>query len=245
VDLTARAEAFRAATVRDATVGPHTEPVPAVAWPDVTVCVATFGDTSWCRTAEQVALPSARATGAQVVYAHADTLWNARNAALDHVDTTWVVYLDADDELEDGYLNAMDAATGDVRVPRVRYVTDPARLPKPVMPRVAGHRHVCTPACLPCGNWIVIGAQASTQLLRDVGGWRAYGWEDWDLWLRCHLAGAHIQPVPAAIYRAHVHPGSRGRYTQEESLRHHLEVAAANGFDLHGHPLPSDVRTRP
>lgn len=194
----------------------------------VTVCVATFGDPSWLDTAQRVAIPSATATGAPVVHRHADTIWDARNACLAEVTTPHVIYLDADDELEPGYLPAMCLATGDVRVPHVRYVVPRQPPPAPIMPRVAGHRHTCQPACLVHGNWIVIGAMASTEMIRDVGGWRAFGWEDWDLWLRCHLAGHTITVAPGAVYRAHVHPGSRGRYSRAESLRHHRAVAAAN-----------------
>jgi glycosyltransferase involved in cell wall biosynthesis len=197
---------------------------------DVTICVATFGDQRWRHTAHDTAIRSAEAFGVPVVAVHGTTLHGARNACLDQAQTEFVIYVDGDDLLEPGYITAMAASSADVRAPRVRYVTDPGALtPAPVMPRVVGHQHVCTQACLPEGNWIVVGAQARTQLLRDVGGWRDFGWEDWDLWLRCHLAGARIEPVPDAIYRAHVHPGSRGRYTQAESLAHHRAVAAANG----------------
>jgi glycosyltransferase involved in cell wall biosynthesis len=208
--------------------------------PDVTICVATFGDQQWRHTAHDTALRSAETLGVPVVAVHGTTIHGARNACLSQVQTEFVIYIDGDDLLEPGYLDAMAASSADVRVPRVRYVTDTSRpLPAPGMPRVVGHHHPhpCTQECLPCGNWIVIGAQVRTQFLRDIGGWRDYGWEDWDLWLRCHLAGARVEPVPDAIYRANVHPGSRGRYGLEESLRHHIAVAEANGFDLHGNPL--------
>lgn len=195
----------------------------------VTICVATFGDETWVDTAQRMAIPSAGATGATVVHRHAETIWGARNACLAEVTTDHVIYLDADDELEPGYLDAMGRVAGDVRVPYVRYVT-PRQPPRaPIMPRVAGHRHVCQPVCLTAGNWIVVGAMARTQMMIDVGGWRAFGWEDWDMWLRCHLAGHTITVAPGAVYRAHVHPGSRGRYSRAESLRHHRAVAAANG----------------
>lgn len=209
----------------------------------VTICVATFGDTHWRDIAAEHALASAATFAVPVVHVHGDTLWDARNACLDQVTTGHVVYLDADDELEPGYLQAMaEAPDADVRVPYVRYVTTPTRVPNPVMPRVVGHHHACTQACLPEGNWVVIGAQARTQLLRDVGGWRAYGWEDWDMWLRCHLAGARFTVATGAVYRAHVRPGSRGRYTPQESRSHHAAVANANGFDMHGRPLAGAAR---
>ena len=200
---------------------------------DVTIAVATFGDDGWVRTAEEVALPSAESFGVPVVHCHRDTLYGARNACLDEVCTEMVIYLDADDELEYGYLAAMVTASADIRVPQVRYVRPGQSIPsQPVMPKVAGHSHRCRPACLVYGNWIVIGAAARTDLLREVGGWRDYGWEDWDLWLRCHLAGASIQAAPPAVYRAYVRPESRGRYSPEESLAHHRAVAQANGVPV-------------
>jgi len=196
---------------------------------DVTVVVATFGDAGWADTARRRAVASARTLGVPVVHVHGDTLHGARNAGLERVRTGWVVHLDADDELEAGYLQAMGRARGDVRVPRVRYCRPGMPPPAAVMPRVAGHRHVCTQRCLPAGNWIVVGAAVRAGLVRQVGGWRDFGWEDWDLWLRCHQAGACIRPAPDAVYRAWVRTGSRGRYSRAESLRHHRAVAAANG----------------
>jgi glycosyltransferase involved in cell wall biosynthesis len=198
----------------------------------VAIAVATFGDDSWRHTAETHALASAETFGVPVVYRHAETLWGARNECLQATDTEHIIYLDADDELEPGYVDAMmRGPEADVRVPHVRYVTPGQPEPQPVMPRVVGHRHhrPCRPQCLRDGNWIVIGAMARTQMVRDVGGWRDYGYEDYDMWLRCHLAGYTIDIAPGAVYRANVNPGSRGRYTAAESLRHHRAVAAANG----------------
>jgi glycosyltransferase involved in cell wall biosynthesis len=200
----------------------------------VSIVVATFGDESYRELAERVAIPSAEATGCPVIPVHGDSIHGARNTGLAQVETPWVIYLDSDDQLEPGYVDAMLAGTGDVRPPRVRYVTPGQQPPAPVMPKVVnGPRHrrhpACTQACLPDGNWIIIGALARTQLLRDIGGWRDLGWEDWDCWLRCHLAGATITPCPDAIYRANRRPNSRGGYTAAESLAHHRAVAAANG----------------
>lgn len=182
---------------------------------DVTICVATFGpDPMWQELANTRALPSARALGAPTVHVHRSqgTLAQARNAALAHVDTEWVAFLDADDELDPGYLDAMAAVDGDVRAPAVCYVTPRAPRGRPKMPRVSGHKHACTGDCLPAGNWVVIGALARASLVRQVGGFREWPvYEDWDLWLRMWLAGARVAPVDRAIYRAHYRPDSRNR----------------------------------
>lgn len=197
---------------------------------DLTVCVATFGDPLWADLAEQRAIPSAKALDVPVVHVHGDTLHESRNAALDWVGTEWVAHLDADDELEAGYVEAMETGTADVRAPAVRYVRPDGTAAWPYMPRVPGHSHECGGPCLPYGNWLVVGAVARTELLKRVGwdDWPMY--EDWAMWLRCYQAGASFEAVPAAIYRAHVRPGSRNRdRSAEERLAVHRAIAAANG----------------
>lgn len=180
---------------------------------DVTVCVATYGDQSWMHLASKRAVPSAKALGVPVVRAHRASLHAARNTALAAVKTEWVVFLDADDELEPGYFDAMATGSADLRAPAVRYLWKPRDVARaPQVPRVAGHKHDCTAECLPDGNWLVVGSMVRTDLVREVGGWEPWPvYEDWALWLRCWLAGASIEAIPAAVYRAHARPDSRNR----------------------------------
>lgn len=200
---------------------------------DVTVAVATYGEFRWQTLAQHRAIPSAERLGVPVIHHHADTLHDARNGALEKVDTEWIIHLDADDELEPGYISAMTGASGDVRVPRVRYVRSHARAPA-LMPRVPGHRHACAAECLAEGNWIVIGACTRVDLIRRVGGWRDFDlFEDYDLWARCWQAGADIQPAPGAVYRAHVHSNSRNREpSRAVRLEVHRAIARANGLPV-------------
>lgn len=197
---------------------------------DVTVCIGTFGNHSWVDLADERAIPSVP-PGIPVSHVHADTLHDARNAALAQVETEWVCHLDADDELEAGYFDRMDQGTADLRAPSVRYV-NPRRHPGPYVPKVAGHDHDCTAACLTEGNWLVVGSLVRTELVREVGGWRDFSWsEDWDLWLRCHLAGASIEAIPDAVYRAHVRHDSRNRKpTLRAKHAAHQAIARANGL---------------
>lgn len=197
---------------------------------DATVVVATFGDGSWRALARERAIPSAVALGLPCIHHHAETLHEARNGGLAGVRTEWVIHLDADDELEPGYVAAMTRGTADVRAPAVRYVYNGRPL-SARMPRVAGHAHCCVARCLLDGNWLVIGSLVRTELVLRMGGWRDFSWsEDWDLWLRCHLAGASIQAIPHAVYRAHARRDSRNRgASQEERLAAHRAIAAANG----------------
>lgn len=200
---------------------------------DVTVCVATFGDSSWVDLANEVAIPSVRALGVPYVHLHGSSLHFARNDALAQVATPWVCYLDADDELEHHYFDRMEESAAEIRVPSVRYVKN--RFDQGVrMPKVAGHQHDCTAECLQYGNWIVIGAVAPTSLLRHVGGFRDFPWsEDWDLWVRCWKQGATIAPVPRAVYRAHVRNDSRNRgVSVDDRVAAHNLIAEANGLPL-------------
>ncbi len=196
---------------------------------DCTICVGTYGAEKWVALARERALPSARRQDVRVVHAHAESLHEARNLALEQVTTRDVVFLDADDELADGYIAMLGAAGGDIRVPAVQYVAPGGRRHAPYVPRVAGHRHDCEAACLSDGNWIVIGAMAPARLVRDVGGFEAFTWsEDWALWARCWKAGATIERVPAAVYVAHVNPQSRNRAPERaEKDRAHWEIHRA------------------
>lgn len=198
---------------------------------DVTACCGTFGDKAWVQLAMTRAIPSANRLGVPVVHCHAGTLHEARNGALEQVTSEWLFFVDADDEVEHGFLTQMATGSADVRAPAVRYVRG-GRAQLPGMPRVAGHTHACTAACLTQGNWLVIGALVRTELVRAVGGFRDFEWsEDWDLWLRCHLAGASFEAIPSAIYRAHVRPDSRNRSASRATrLAAHHAIAAANGI---------------
>lgn len=200
---------------------------------DVTVVIATYGDSSWVDLAHERAIPSAINHAVPYVHLHGSTLQFARNDALAQVTTPWVCYLDADDELEAGYFEEMDESDAEIRVPSVRYVKN--NFDQGVrMPQVAGHDHECSAECLPFGNWIVIGAVAPARLVRDVGGFRDFPWsEDWDLWVRCWKTGATIAPVPKAVYRAHVRRDSRNRgMSVDERVRAHNLIAEANGLPL-------------
>lgn len=182
---------------------------------DVTIVVSTFGDPKWEALACRVALPSADTFGVPVVYNHGWTLHDARNIGLAQVETEWVSFLDADDQLEAGYFDEMDKVEADLRAPAVRYVGHSPRLPN-----VVGHNHLCTADCLEYGNWLVVGTVARTDLLRKVGGWRDYPvYEDFDLWQRCWVAGATVAAVPRAVYRANSNDLGRNKSLSNQENR--------------------------
>lgn len=199
---------------------------------DVTVIVATFGGPEWVGLAEQRALPSATRFNLPVIHSHEATLHEARNAGAEKATTEWLCFLDADDELEDGYFGAMSASDADLRAPLVRYVTDGVARPAR-WPRVWGHEHDCTAECLQFGNYMVIGTLVRRELFLAVGGFRDFDWsEDWDLWVRCVQAGASVESVNA-VYRAHVRSDSRNRAPGNDvRLEQHRAIARANGLPV-------------
>lgn len=192
---------------------------------EVTVIVGTFGAEKWRTLAMTRAIPSAMALGAPVIHVHGNTLHEARNEGAARAMTPWLCFLDADDELEAGFLDAMAAGTADLRAPSVRYGAN-HQWRDAAMPRVAGHEHACTADCLVDGNWLVIGTLIERSRLLDVGGFRNFEWsEDWDLWLRCYLAGATVEAIPDAVYVAHVNPRSRNRrLPAEDRVRVHRAI---------------------
>jgi len=195
---------------------------------DVTIVVSTFGGAEWQELAESRAIPSA-IEQAPVIHAHGDTLAKARNQGLQAVESEWVIFLDADDELTPGYVDSMRQGHADLRAPAVEYVGTCVKAP--YVPKVAGHRHDCSGDCLVDGNWLVIGSAAKADILREVGGFREYEvYEDWDLWLRAYLAGASVEAIPEAVYRAHVRADSRNRApSMQVKNRVHYEIVKAIG----------------
>ena len=173
----------------------------------ITVVIGTYGDfASWSALAGRALASLERQTRrpADVLHVHADSLAQARNAGAEAARTEWLCFLDADDELDPGYVAAMLAAEGDLRYPRVVYVE--AGRPEPP-PRELG------PFDLREQNYLVVGTLVRREQFLRVGGFdaRLPMYEDWDLWLRCVRDGARVELCHEAIYRAHVRPRSRNR----------------------------------
>ena len=178
---------------------------------DVTVCVATFGDRRWVDLAHDRALPSAYRQDCPVIYRHEDTLADARNAAIRAVTTEWVVVLDADDELSDGYCAALTCGTADIRVPAlVEVQPDGTRTEV----RLAGRD-------IEQVNPIPVSAMARRSDILSAGGFSTWpAWEDWALWLTMVRRGATFEHIPGATLFAHVDPASRNRTVRHPERLH-------------------------
>lgn len=184
------------------------------------VVVATFGAPEWAELARARAIPSACAEGPlEVIVEHGTTLAEARNRGAARARGEWLVFLDADDELEPGYLEAIASASGDLRAPAVRYVTVGEPAPDPLL--FTGRNIARVNPC-------VIGTALRRDLFDQAGGfWTEPVWEDWSLFRRAWLLGAQIEHVPGAVYRVNVNPdGGRNDSvrTQPERDRIHRRI---------------------
>lgn len=200
---------------------------------DVTICVPSYGEGHWRETGLATARATCERLNCVVIhFHHNDSLCEARNNLLELTHTEYIIFLDADDELDSHYLEEMSNGTADVLVPSVKYIRNrvagPAHIPRVV---ACSHDGSCAPACLALGNYVVIGAAARTEALKAVGGFKDWPfYEDWDLWLRLYQHGYSFQDIPGAIYLANWSESSRNRSpTQAEKAMVHNEIAKANG----------------
>lgn len=203
---------------------------------DVTVVVATYGHPDWLNLAHARAIPSAVAeVGNDHVgfIHHPDSLQAARNRCLELVDSRFVIFLDADDELEPGYVDAMSRGYADIRAPAMRSFSPRYKTIKAAkVPRVVNHTHaMCEPNCLKVGNWIVIGACVRTAKLVQAGGFEDFPmYEDWATWVKMFKRGASIEAIPEAVYRAHKYQGSRNVAGDGQAA--HRAIATKFGLPL-------------
>lgn len=197
----------------------------------ISIVVTTYGDESWKETAHKRALPSTEGQGAyEVIYKHYKKLeiGPARNKAALAAEGEWLLFLDADDELQEGYVEGMTAAICDERRPEpallqpaVRYIRK-GMMQNPIMIPMKD---------LSSDNYLVIGTVLRRKLFLQVGGFNDYphGFEDWSLWAKCWKAGAKVFPVPRAIYNAYINPQSKHRQmwrNRAHQVETHLRVQA-------------------
>jgi GT2 family glycosyltransferase len=205
------------------------------------IVIATCGNAHpWSDLAWSRAHPSAekqrdgQGDRPQIVVEHYPelTVSAARNAAAANAAAEWLIFLDADDELDENFLCEIDCAlernpsgiwedddyyeelwvTPPLLIPAVQYVRQTAR----------GLRFDPYVGIPQQGRWpelneCVIGTAVHRDLFERVGGFRGCtddgtelsSLEDYDLWLRCFDAGAHLVYAPDAVYRAYVSSSGR------------------------------------
>jgi glycosyltransferase involved in cell wall biosynthesis len=180
---------------------------------NVSIIIATYGEKSWSELAWKRAVPSAEQQPCfQVKVGHQpeQTIARVRNALAADCSTDWLCFLDADDELAPGYLEAMRRAYE-------RAGDGPVLLTPAVQKVRKGRKHPHTDfypeVDLRIANWLVIGTMLKRSLFERVGGFEDYphGFEDFSLWSKCARVGARVVKVRDAIYIQHVNPQSKHR----------------------------------
>jgi glycosyltransferase involved in cell wall biosynthesis len=177
----------------------------------VGVVIGTYGDMDkWSEIAER-AIQSIRDQSCPAdrwIHVHSDTLANARNQGAKAVDTDWLIFLDADDELDPRYIESM--LNRRVFSARSYEIIRPSTLG--VYPDgTTDEQPVMLPwTDLTTRNCVVIGAMCPSSLFFEVGGFGDWPiLEDWALWRAMVAKGARIADCKEAIYRVHVNEGSR------------------------------------
>lgn len=196
----------------------------------IAVCVATYGDyRHWAPLATR-AMRSAdcqTVRPAYVRWVHSLSLHTARNqaaheAASLRAQADWLCFLDADDELDDRYIETMWDT--------VRDLSEPALVQPATLGVYANGREDPEPVLIPPkplldGNFMVIGTLVRYDQFHRVGGFQDFPcYEDWDLWIRCSRDGAKLLSCPEAIYRVHVSDVSRNNCGRDQQVATYNQI---------------------
>lgn len=181
------------------------------------IVVGTFGSSEWERQGKGLAEAVAAQEGLPTIHSHGAELAEARNLGAAQLGTDYLIFLDADDNLEPGYGYAMNVA-------RERYPEASIFQPSTRGVRVDGSRDADA-ILIPDRNMfrtnsLVIGSMVRAKEFFNVGGFKNYdALEDWEMFLNmiC-FAGAWVVSVPDAVYAVTVNPNSRNAPTGAHDL---------------------------
>lgn len=195
-------------------------PTEEVSISTVAAIVATCGDDSWAELALTRAVPSVLPIGPDQLIVHHQAKANvchSRNIAAMAATTDWLLFLDADDELAPGYIDAMRpfmkmGNTDCLLAPYVIYVSPEGVRTTPHIPNA--------------GNWPEHNDSVTATMIRRttferLGGWHHtyWPWSDWELWLRAEAEGVKRLHVPGAVYVAHQTPGGENSKIKQRDAR--------------------------
>jgi hypothetical protein len=186
----------------------------------VSILVATYGSSEWQNLALERAVPSAEQQGVDVVVVHEKkgTVASSRNAAAAQAKGDWLCFLDGDDQLAPGYVQAVNRIH--IRNP------DPLHLYTPAVSYVHDGRRKQPrfwPECnLDTANWMVIGTMIHKDVFKAIGGFHdlPHGLEDWSTWGRAVRYGCIPVKVPRAVYVAHHNPDSKHHQLRQDKAEY-------------------------
>lgn len=167
---------------------------------NISVVIATFGGDKWFDTAKiakssvvaQTLLPK------DSVHIHGNTLHESRNYGAERASGDWLLFLDADDELDTGYIEAMQAKIEEID--NEDYLIQPSTIYK-LNGDVTKDKHLIPPRHIYDANWMVIGTLIRKDIFTAVGGFADLPiYEDWDLWIRASRQGSKFTQCEDAVY---------------------------------------------
>lgn len=161
----------------------------------ISIIIATHGNfKKWDKLAQR-AIKSAITESDDVIRIHGETLASSRNEGAAKAKHDRIMFLDADDELVDGF-SSLVTEKEDVLQPRTIYISPDGE---------TGPVHWIEPReSLLDGNHIIVGAPVMREAFMDCGGFDEYPiFEDWALWLKMKKAGATFGRTKAT-YKIHV-----------------------------------------
>lgn len=187
---------------------------------NIGIAIGTYGDKKpWIPLIER-AIHSIQSQSHECKYqwVHAESLHDARNQAAQKLierEADWLVFLDADDELEEDFVINMTSEAHGCRdkypifSPAVRNVIDGT--PQMDITQYPVPEH---PRDLVRQNRFCIGAMHRASMFTEIGGFADWEiLEDWAYWLDAMAAGATAHASPHAVYRAHTDSQRKGRNT--------------------------------
>lgn len=176
--------------------------------PSFGIAIGTFGAPSWRLKGDALVIKFMD-MAEDVVHVHAETLCDARNCAAIQLNTDWIIFLDADDDLKSDYIKEMKIGA------------EPGMLLQPATLGCVDGKYDNYPVVIPPkdlykANYLVIGTAVERERFIEVGGFRDLpALEDWDLWIRLVISGCSVKRVPFAVYIVNVMPDSRNQNTQQ------------------------------
>lgn len=164
----------------------------------VSLIIGTFGEASWAKQGLQKAMDvfCVQTQAPETIWVHAETLAEARNFGAELATSEWLVFLDADDDLDHWFCRRLadDGEDADVLHTSVRGFNQVGYIEQTPVFNLPQHPLITQ-------NYLVIGSPVRASLFREVGGfdeWECL--EDWALWLKCQKAGARFGQLPQAVY---------------------------------------------
>lgn len=168
---------------------------------DITVVIGTFGEEAWRDRALNLAsslLRHQKWPPCKIVVSHQENLARARNEGAEQANSTWLMFLDADDDLHSDFIYNLDlwfvASTADILQPSVQGFNQFGLIdPEPQFTAMGDMIR---------RNWLTIGCPLRTNIFHKAEGF-SNEWEcleDWAFWLKCVIHGAKVVACPKSVY---------------------------------------------